>query len=239
MCGFEALLRWPHPTQGLIPPDRFIPIAEEVGLIGPIGAWVLEEACHVAKRWGGLSLAVNVSAHQVRQASFVDTVERALARSGLPAGCLELEITESVLLADSAATLATLHALRTLGAHISMDDFGTGYSSLSYLRSFPFDKIKIDRSFVQGATEEGSRNGAIRQRRTGARKIQRLIDRFERRRRRLGLAGRAQPLNRVVQHGTARTRDLRTQIAQPGRRRRANRDALVSQRFQQQLVCRQ
>ncbi|MBB5693370.1 putative bifunctional diguanylate cyclase/phosphodiesterase [Muricoccus pecuniae] len=147
--GAEALLRWHHPTRGVIGPDVFIPLAEETGLIVPIGAWVLEEACHVARRWGGLSLAVNVSAHQVRQASFVDTVERALARSGLPARCLELEITEAAMLANSAETLGILSRLRSLGVRLAMDDFGTGYSSLATLQRFRFDKIKVDRSFVR------------------------------------------------------------------------------------------
>ena len=127
----------------------FIPLAEETGLIVPIGAWVLEEACHVARRWGGLSLAVNVSAHQVRQASFVDTVERALARSGLPARCLELEITEAAMLANSAETLGILSRLRSLGVRLAMDDFGTGYSSLATLQRFRFDKIKVDRGFIK------------------------------------------------------------------------------------------
>jgi diguanylate cyclase (GGDEF)-like protein len=147
--GAEALLRWYHPQRGMIGPDTFIPLAEETGLIVPIGAWVLEEACHVACGWGGLNLAVNVSAMQVRQASFVATVEGALARSGLPPECLELEITEAAMLANTADTLGILSRLRSLGVRLAMDDFGTGYSSLATLQRFRFDKIKVDRSFVR------------------------------------------------------------------------------------------
>ena len=147
--GAEALLRWYHPTRGLIGPDTFIPLAEETGLIVPIGAWVLEEACHVARGWRGLNLAVNVSPIQVRQAGFVATVERALARSGLPPACLELEITEATMLANTAETLGVLSRLRGLGVRLAMDDFGTGYSSLATLQRFRFDKIKVDRSFIR------------------------------------------------------------------------------------------
>ncbi|MCR0982114.1 putative bifunctional diguanylate cyclase/phosphodiesterase [Roseomonas populi] len=147
--GAEALLRWHHPQRGMISPDVFIPLAEETGLIVPIGAWVLEQACQVARGWGGLNLAVNVSAIQVRQASFVATVEGALARSGLPPACLELEITEAAMLANSAETLGILSRLRSLGVRLAMDDFGTGYSSLATLQRFRFDKIKVDRSFIR------------------------------------------------------------------------------------------
>ena len=147
--GAEALLRWYHPQRGLIGPDTFIPLAEETGLIVPIGAWVLEEACHVARGWGGLHLAVNVSPIQVRQAGFVATVERALSRSGLPPERLELEITEATMLANTAETLAILSRLRSLGVRLAMDDFGTGYSSLATLQRFRFDKIKVDRSFIR------------------------------------------------------------------------------------------
>jgi len=149
ITGAEALLRWHHPTRGLIAPDVFIPLAEETGLIVPIGAWVLEEACHVARGWGDLRLAVNVSAIQVRQASFVATVEGALARSGLPPERLELEITEAAMLANSAETMGILSRLRSLGVRLAMDDFGTGYSSLATLQRFRFDKIKVDRSFIR------------------------------------------------------------------------------------------
>ena len=147
--GAEALLRWYHPQRGLIGPDTFIPLAEETGLIVPIGAWVLEEACQVARGWEGLNLAVNVSPIQVRQAGFVATVERALALSGLPPERLELEITEAAMLANTAETLGILSRLRSLGVRLAMDDFGTGYSSLATLQRFRFDKIKVDRSFIR------------------------------------------------------------------------------------------
>jgi diguanylate cyclase (GGDEF)-like protein len=152
--GAEALLRWHHPTRGVIGPDVFIPLAEETGLIVALGAWVLEEACHVARGWGHLHLAVNVSALQVRQASFVATVEGALARSGLPAERLELEITEAAMLENSAETLGILSRLRSLGVRLAMDDFGTGYSSLATLQRFRFDKIKVDRSFIRHLSKD-------------------------------------------------------------------------------------
>ncbi len=148
--GFEALIRWNHPTRGRVAPDEFIPLAEETGLIMPIGEWVIRQACVEAKSWpGDLRVAVNISPVQFRNKSLAASVIAALAESGLSPRRLELEITEAVLLQNSEATLATLHQLRDIGVRISMDDFGTGYSSLSYLRSFPFDKIKIDQSFVQ------------------------------------------------------------------------------------------
>ena len=147
--GFEALVRWNHPERGLVSPADFIPLAEEIGLIVPLGEWVLKEACARAANWPGkLSIAVNLSPVQFGSRTLVLSVISALGASGLPASRLELEITETVLLQDSVATLQTLHQLRELGVRIAMDDFGTGYSSLSYLRTFPFDKIKIDRSFV-------------------------------------------------------------------------------------------
>ena len=149
ISGFEALLRWRHPTRGMVPPGEFISVAEEIGLIVPLGEWVLRQACSEAVRWPQeLRVAVNLSPVQFRSRSLVQAVITALAYSRLAAERLELEITESVLLADNEANLAILHKLRAIGVRISMDDFGTGYSSLSYLRSFPFDKIKIDRSFV-------------------------------------------------------------------------------------------
>jgi diguanylate cyclase (GGDEF)-like protein len=154
VCGFEALLRWPHPVRGLVSAAAFIPLAEETGLIVPLGVWVLRQACAQAARWPDhVRVAVNLSAAQFRGETLVHTVVEALAASGLAATRLELEITESILLADNTATLATLHRLRDLGVRISMDDFGTGYSSLSYLRSFPFDRIKIDQSFVRELPE--------------------------------------------------------------------------------------
>ena len=159
VCGFEALIRWNHPA-GRVSPAQFIPVAEDTGLIVQVGEWALQEACTEAAAWpDGVKVAVNVSPIQFRSPSLVASVQAALARSGLPAARLELEITESVLMADSEATLATLHQLRELGVRISMDDFGTGFSSLGYLRSFPFDKIKIDQSFVRDLTALGSSGG--------------------------------------------------------------------------------
>jgi diguanylate cyclase (GGDEF)-like protein/PAS domain S-box-containing protein len=149
----EALVRWRHPMRGLIPPGNFIPLAEETGLIIQIGEWVLRTACRDAAAWpNDIGVAVNLSPVQFKNPNLVLQVMNALAQSGLPAHRLELEITESVLLQNSEATLSTLYALRGNGVRISLDDFGTGYSSLSYLRSFPFDKIKIDRSFVEDVT---------------------------------------------------------------------------------------
>ena len=148
--GFEALLRWKHPTRGLISPADFIPIAEETGLIVPLGEWVLKAACNEAVDWPGhIKVAVNLSPAQLNSRNLVSMVTSVLDESGLPPGRLQLEITETVLLQNTFSTLATLHELRKMGVQIALDDFGTGYSSLSYLRSFPFDKIKIDRSFIQ------------------------------------------------------------------------------------------
>ncbi len=150
ISGFESLLRWRHPDKGMISPADFIPVAEEIGLIVALGEWVLREACNEAVKWpAAVKVAVNLSAVQFRSRNLVQVVISALAQSGLSPKRLELEITESIFLAETEANLATLHQLRELGVSISMDDFGTGYSSLSYLRSFPFDKIKIDRSFVK------------------------------------------------------------------------------------------
>ena len=152
----EALLRWDHAERGTIPPNEFIPIAEETGLIVPIGEWVLREACRTAMTWPtDTRVAVNLSTVQFKNKKLYETVLAALQESGLPPTRLELEITESLLLAESEPTLETLHKLRALGVRISMDDFGTGYSSLSYLRSFPFDKIKIDRSFMRDLEQKG------------------------------------------------------------------------------------
>ncbi len=150
VSGFEALLRWRHPSLGMISPAQFIPIAEEIGLIARIGEWVLRQACHDAVTWPvDVTVAVNLSPLQFRSNDLVHTVRASLDASGLPPRRLELEITESALLKDNDKVLATLHELRDLGVEIALDDFGTGYSSLSYLRSFPFDKIKIDQSFVR------------------------------------------------------------------------------------------
>ncbi|TXJ14011.1 MAG: EAL domain-containing protein [Afipia sp.] len=154
IVSFEALLRWRHPEKGMISPADFIPLAEDIGLIVPLGEWVLREACKQAAEWpSDVRVAVNLSAAQFRNRNLSQAVFTALAQSGLSPLRLELEITESIFLADSEANLAILHQLREFGVRISMDDFGTGYSSLSYLRSFPFDKIKIDRSFVRDIAE--------------------------------------------------------------------------------------
>lgn len=154
ISGFEALLRWRHPQRGLVLPGEFISMIEELGLIVPIGEWVMARACADAATWPGhVKVAVNLSPVQFRSPGLLDTVRRALEGSGLPAHRLELEVTESVLLQDSETVLVTLHSLRALGCHVALDDFGTGYSSLSYLRNFPFSKIKIDRSFVKDMVE--------------------------------------------------------------------------------------
>jgi EAL domain-containing protein (putative c-di-GMP-specific phosphodiesterase class I) len=148
--GFEALMRWQHPTRGPISPAEFIPLAEETGLIISLGEWALREACREAAGWPRhLRVAVNVSAVQFEKPGFELVVVAALAASGLAPHQLELEITESVLLKDAEGALGCLHRLRALGVRTALDDFGTGYSSLSYLRRFPFDKIKIDRAFIR------------------------------------------------------------------------------------------
>jgi diguanylate cyclase (GGDEF)-like protein len=158
LTGMEALMRWTHPVRGPVSPAEFIPIAEETGLIGPFGEWVLQQACAEAARWpDAVRVAVNLSPVQLRNRGFVTTVTRTLAATGLPAGRLELEITEAVLMQNNETVLAMLHQLRGLGVRIAMDDFGTGYSSLNYLRSFPFDRIKIDRCFITDA--DRSRGG--------------------------------------------------------------------------------
>jgi len=147
---FEALVRWNHPVRGLISPADFIPVAEETGLIIQLGEWVLRRACQETAQWPGhIKVAVNLSPSQLKSRNLTQLVVSALAESGMQANRLQLEITETVLMHNTFNTLATLHQLRALGVQIAMDDFGTGYSSLSYLRSFPFDKIKIDRSFIQ------------------------------------------------------------------------------------------
>lgn len=163
ISGFEALLRWNHPVRGPVEPLAFIPLAEETSLIVPIGEWVLRTACTEAAKWPKeLAVAVNLSAVQFRMRGLPHMVASALAHSGLSAHRLQLEITESVLLIENASTLETLHQLRALGVRISMDDFGTGYSSLSYLRSFPFDKIKIDGSFVHGLAQDPDSRAIVR-----------------------------------------------------------------------------
>lgn len=148
IVGAEALVRWYDPEHGMVPPAEFVSLAETSGLVGELGAWVLRAACARAAQWNGLCLAVNLSPEQVRRPGLVELVTAVLAETGLPPNRLELEITQGLLLHDTAATLATLARLRALGVGIVLDDFGTGYSSLSYLRRFPFNKLKLDRSFV-------------------------------------------------------------------------------------------
>ncbi|TGN78942.1 EAL domain-containing protein [Bradyrhizobium yuanmingense] len=148
-CGFEALLRWHHPERGLVSPGEFIPVAEETGLILPLGEWVLRTACAEAAKWrSDLKIAINLSPAQFRSKELVSTIVSALAASGIASDRLELEVTETVIMHDSGTVFAALSQLRELGVRIALDDFGTGYSSLSFLQKFPFDKIKIDRSFV-------------------------------------------------------------------------------------------
>jgi diguanylate cyclase (GGDEF)-like protein/PAS domain S-box-containing protein len=155
IAACEALLRWNHPTRGMVSPAEFIPVAEDTGVINPLGEWVLRTACAEAARWpSDVTVTVNVSPVQFKSENLVQTVISALATSGLPAKRLELEITESVLLGDDEKTLLMLHQLKELGVRIALDDFGTGYSSLNYLRRFPFDKIKIDRSFIKDVAEK-------------------------------------------------------------------------------------
>ena len=161
--GCEALLRWDHPDQGLVPPTRFISVAEESGLIIPIGAWVLEECCRQVARWEQMGLAgpaasieVNLSARQVDHPDLVGSVERALRDSGVAPDRVVLEITESALMDDARSALRVLQRLKDLGVSLAIDDFGTGYSSLGYLQQFPLDVLKIDKSFVAGlGTEPG------------------------------------------------------------------------------------
>jgi diguanylate cyclase (GGDEF)-like protein len=163
ICGFEALIRWHHPEKGLVKPGAFVPIAEDIGLIVPIGEWVIREACNMAAQWPeDLKIAVNISPVHFLNPGLVQTVVAALAASGLAPHRLELEITETNFLQNTVATLTALRELRTIGVRIAMDDFGTGYSSLSYLHSFAFDKIKIDRSFVEKITENASSLNIVR-----------------------------------------------------------------------------
>src|SRR6202042_3802070 len=148
--GFEALLRWKHPTRGEIPPSLFVPIAEECGAILQIGEWVLRKACAEAASWSeDLTVAVNVSTVQIHNANFAHTLHEILFETGLKPERLELEITETALVRDLDRAVATLRRIKLLGVRIAMDDFGTGYSALSNLRAFPFDKIKIDGSFIK------------------------------------------------------------------------------------------
>jgi EAL domain-containing protein (putative c-di-GMP-specific phosphodiesterase class I) len=160
VTGVEALIRWRHPTRGVLAPDTFIALAEKSGMIVPIGRWVLDEACRQAALWQArdaqLGISVNVSARQLERDEFIDEVRRALSASGLDPSTLTLEITETVLMRDATAAALGLDSLKALGVRLAIDDFGTGYSSLAYLRRFDVDAIKIDRSFISGiaASEE-------------------------------------------------------------------------------------
>jgi diguanylate cyclase (GGDEF)-like protein len=165
--GVEALVRWQHPERGLVLPAQFIPLAEETGLIVPIGHWVLREACRQVRTWqeglpgvGPLMVGVNLSPRMLAQPSLVDDVARILGQTGLDPGCLKLEITEGVMMQEGEATLATLRHLKALGVQLAVDDFGTGYSSLAYLQRFPLDVLKIDRAFV-GSLGEGAEGTVI------------------------------------------------------------------------------
>jgi len=163
LCGFEVLLRWEHPELGRVSPVTFIPLAENSGLIRPIGMWVLEQACSEAASWHRpYSIAVNVAPPQLLESGFAEAVRQTLKRTGMPASRLELEITEASIIDDEENTLSVMHELRSMGIRIAMDDFGTGFSSLAMLQKFPFDKIKIDRSFVIDVHENPERAAIIR-----------------------------------------------------------------------------
>jgi len=166
--GFEALVRWDHPLRGMVPPDRFIPMAEETGLIVDLGKWVIAEACAKLKYWQDtlahcqhLSMSVNVSIRQFNKPGLVEHVIEVLQQTGLNPACLKIEITESVIMHDASRTIAELNRLRALGVKIAIDDFGTGYSSLSYLRRMPIDHLKIDRSFISGFAEAGENDQIV------------------------------------------------------------------------------
>ena len=168
IVGFEALVRWEHPERGLVPPARFMSVAEETGLIVPLGRWVLEEACRQAKAWQErypsyppLTMSVNLSARQFGQPGLAETVRTAIDGAGLDPGSLVLEITESAVMEDAQANAETLHELKGLGVGVAIDDFGTGYSSLAYLKRFPVDYLKIDRSFVDGLGEDPDDEGIV------------------------------------------------------------------------------
>ena len=154
ISGFEALARWRHPVKGMVPPAVFIPVAEDSGLIVQLGEWALMEACRNAVKWpNDMKIAVNLSPVQFTAPNLFEVIEQTLAETGLAPHRLELEITERIFMENTENTLATLRRIKALGVRIALDDFGTGYSSLSYLRSFPFDKIKVDRAFVSDLSE--------------------------------------------------------------------------------------
>jgi EAL domain-containing protein (putative c-di-GMP-specific phosphodiesterase class I) len=160
-CGAEALIRWNHRERGRLAPDQFIAIAEESGLIVPLGAWILRRACRDAAGWPSqFKLAVNLSPVQFKQNDLIDTFKTALGESGLAPERLEVEITETILIEKNEENLAILHELKKLGVSVVLDDFGVGYSSMRYLQMFPFDKIKIDKSFIQSMTNHAD-SGAI------------------------------------------------------------------------------
>ena len=167
--GFEVLLRWQHPLRGIIPPLDFIPVAEETGLMLPIGEWVLRQACQQMKEWQrqyparqDLYVSINLSGVQLSEGDLPELIRSVLEESGLAPRCLELEITESIILRDTETTLETIANIRELGVRVNMDDFGTGYSSLSYLQQYSFDTIKIDRSFVQKADHNNGNAEVVR-----------------------------------------------------------------------------
>ena len=169
VVGFEALLRWNHPQRGMVPPDRFIPVAEETGLILPIGVWVMRQSCLTMRQWQiefpyrpPLEISVNLSVVQFRQDDLIEQVRRVLAETGIPAASLQFEITESVLIEDTEKAVVILNALRGLGVGLKIDDFGTGYSSLKYLTHLPFDSLKIDRSFLARMIQDASSMDVIR-----------------------------------------------------------------------------
>jgi EAL domain-containing protein (putative c-di-GMP-specific phosphodiesterase class I) len=165
VAGVEALLRWRHPAHGLMLPDRFVPVAEQFGLIDEIGAWVMERALAQVRAWsdagiGPVRVSVNVSARQLAGDRLPRHVAALLAKYGVAASCLEIEVTESAIMQDVTAAVRPLHALRSLGARVAIDDFGTGYTSLGFLKRFPVDVLKIDRSFVAGVAD-GAFDGAV------------------------------------------------------------------------------
>jgi EAL domain-containing protein (putative c-di-GMP-specific phosphodiesterase class I) len=169
VIGLEALIRWHHPQLGLVHPERFIALAEETGLIVPIGAWALRTACFQSRAWqsAGLApprIAVNLSARQFAEPDLREVIAGVLAESGLAPACLEIEVTESLMMTNAEAAIGTMHALKAMGIGLSIDDFGTGYSSLSYLKRFPADVLKIDKSFVHdlaGSPDNGAMVSAI------------------------------------------------------------------------------